>query len=153
MIRLAKTLIGLALVAVVGIGAFSLFSQSGFFGDAVDQAATSVTNAAIDASGIKETIQNALDANAESIASALGVSVQDARDMISNLDVASWQATSLPSDAQASGSYSASFDGTSANITTYEDPSYITVEAYGQSLTLSVPESAQEYVPYLAYLQ
>ena len=153
MIRLAKTLIGLALVAVVGIGAFSLFSQSSFFGDAVDQATTSATNAAIDASGIKETIQNALDANAESIASALGVSVQDARDMISNLDVASWQATSLPGDAQASESYSASFDGTSANITTYEDPSYITVEAYGQSLTLSVPESAQEYMPYLAYLQ
>ena len=153
MIRLAKTLIGLALVAVVGVGAFLLFSGSSFFGDAVDQATTSVTNAAIDASGIKETIQNALDANAESIASALGVSVQDARDMIGNLDVASWQATSLPSDAQASGSYSASFDGTSANITTYEDPSYITVEAYGQSLTLSVPESAQEYVPYLAYLQ
>ena len=153
MIRLAKTLIGLALVAVVGVGAFSLFSQSSFFDDAVDQATTSVTNAAIDASGIKETIQKALDANAESIASALGVSVQDARGMISNLDVASWQATSLPSDAQASGSYSASFDGTSANITTYENPSYITVEAYGQSLTLSVPESAQEYVPYLAYLQ
>lgn len=153
MIRLVKTLIGLALVAAVGVGAFSLFSGSGFFDDAVDQATTSVTNAAIDASGIKETIQNALDANAESIASALGVSLQDARDMIGNLDVASWQATSLPSDAQASGSYSASFDGTSANITTYEDPSYITVEAYGQSLTLSVPESAQEYVPYLAYLQ
>lgn len=153
MIRLVKTLIGLALVAAVGVGAFSLFSGSGFFDDAVDQATTSVTNAAIDASGIKETIQNALDANAESIASALGVSLQDARDMIGNLDVASWQATSLPSDAQASGGYSASFDGTSANITTYEDPSYITVEAYGQSLTLSVPESAQEYVPYLAYLQ
>ena len=153
MIRLAKTLIGLALVAVVGVGAFSLFSESSFFDDAADQATASVTNAAIDASGIKETIQNALDANAESIASALGVTVQDARDMIGNLGVVSWQATSLPSDAQASGSYSASFDGTSANITTYEDPSYITVEAYGQSLTLSVPESAQEYVPYLVYLQ
>ena len=122
MIRLVKTLIGLALVAAVGVGAFSLFSGSGFFDDAVDQATTSVTNAAIDASGIKETIQNALDTNAESIASALGVSLQDARDMIGNLDVASWQATSLPSDAQASGSYSASFDGTSANITTYRGP-------------------------------
>ena len=38
-------------------------------------------------------------------------------------------------------------------VTTYDDPGYVSVEVYGQTVTLAVPESAQAYLPYLAYVQ
>ena len=43
--------------------------------------------------------------------------------------------------------------GINGTVTTYDDPGYVSVEVYGQTVTLAVPESAQAYLPYLAYVQ
>ncbi len=152
MVRIVKVFIGIALVGVIGFVALSFMTGNSAIENALGEAKNNAANAAIDASGIKGTIQDALDANAESIASALGVSVQDARNMIADLDIQSWSAITLPSDAQAAESFDASLGGTSAEVTLYDDPSYVTVEAYGQSVTLSVPDSARDYLGYLSYL-
>ena len=71
---------------------------------------------------------------------------------IDQLDISSWSAMALPADATATGSFTTSYQGAEATVTTYADPSYITVDAYGQTITLSVPESAQQYVSLLGYL-
>ncbi len=140
------------MLGALGFGVYSLITSDSTMEDLIAEATNGAINTAIDASGIKSTIQNALEANAESIATALGMNVQEARSLISNLDIESWEAATLPDDAQVTTTYSTSLDGTSATITLYDDATYATLEAYGQSITLSVPESAQSYLTYLASL-
>ncbi len=152
MLRIIKAIFYIALVTVIGFGVYSLFFSDASLDSLVDDTKNDVINTAIDASGIKETIQNALNANAETIASALGINVGEARTIIDNLDITSWSITSLPSDVQATGSYSTSVDGVSATVTLYDDSSYATIETCGQSITFCVPESAQSYLTYLAYV-
>ena len=50
------------------------------------------------------------------------------------------------------GTQAVNYGGISAEVTTYEDPSYITVSAEGQTFTLEVPNSAQDYLSLLGYL-
>ena len=54
--------------------------------------------------------------------------------------------------AEKTGSANVSYSGTDATITTYDDPSVVTVTAMGQDITLAVPDSAQSYLPFLSYL-
>ena len=54
--------------------------------------------------------------------------------------------------ASKTGSTDISYGSTDATITTYDDPSVVTVEALGQDITLAVPDSAQSYLPFLGYL-
>ena len=68
------------------------------------------------------------------------------------LDIQSWEVTSLPEGAEKTGSANVSYSGTDATITTYDDPSVVTVTAMGQDITLAVPDSAQTYLPFLSYL-
>lgn len=109
-------------------------------------------NAAIDASGIKSKVNSALQSNSATIAAATGLSQTQVDTAISNLNIENWKATTLPANAAAEDSYPINYNGTSATVTTYADPSYVTVNSAGQSLTLSVPESAQGSIDYLAYL-
>ena len=44
------------------------------------------------------------------------------------------------------------YRGIDAVLTIYEDPGYITLEAGGQHLPLSVPEGARDYISYLGAL-
>lgn len=119
---------------------------------ASDEAANAAANAALDASGVKERVDQALRDNVSTIASATGLSEAQVEQAIDGLDVTSWSVTTLPTDAVASDGASGTYDGMSASVTTYEDPSYVTVEVGGQELTLSVPESAQQYARLLSYL-
>ena len=68
-------------------------------------------------------------------------------------DLDSWQAAALPAGAVESGTVDGSYAGIDGTITTYDDPGYVTISAYGQNVTLAVPESAQAYLPYLALAQ
>lgn len=120
--------------------------------DMLGSGTNAATNAAIDASGIKTKAEDALYGNAAEIAAQTGMSEDQVNQAIDNLDIDSWAVTSLPSDAQESGSQSVNYGGISAEVTTYNDPSYISVTAEGQTFTLSVPASAQEYLPLLDYL-
>jgi hypothetical protein len=113
---------------------------------------TATVNAAIDASGIKAKLNDALMAKAPEIAVKTGASESDVDEAIESLDVSSWQAASLPAGAVSTATYPIDYQGTSASVTTYEDPSYITVDALGQSLTLSVPQSAESSLGYLDFL-
>lgn len=119
---------------------------------AADSAKNSAVNAAIDSSGIKAKAESALRGNVDKIASATGLPASTVNAMIDDLDIDSWEATSLPSDATATGTTNVSYDGVSATVTTYDDPSVVTIDTGAGAVTMSVPSSAQGYIDYLGYL-
>ena len=153
---LAGALLGI--VAVLGIVA--ALGSTVFEDSPVMQAAreatggvgTAAANAALDASGVKEQIESTLRSNASAIAAATGMSQSQVEAAIDNLDISSWRITTLPDDATVRGSFNTTYNGADATVTTYADPSYVTVDALGQTLTLEVPSSAQDYVSLLSYL-
>ena len=146
----------LGLIALIVVGAVGVlaFSNAGSSSDSdsnpisalVSDAKNTATNAAIDASGIKAKVQDAIDANRDTISAATGLTTAQVDQAVADLDIESWQAASLPSDATASGTIEGSSAGVDGTITTYDDPGYVTVSAYGQNVTLAVPESAQAYL-------
>lgn len=118
--------------------------------NAVDNAKNAATNAVIDASGIKDRINETIDSHKHDIVNAIGVSEEVVDSIIDDIAVDDWQAATLPEEAYPTNTIDGSAYGIEGTVTTYDDPGYITVEAYGQTVTLAIPESAQNYLPYLA---
>lgn len=152
----ALKIIGIVVVAaiVVLVGGIAL-DKNGVenpVSDAANTATVGAANAALDASGIKERIDDALHENAGEIASRTGLPETMVNGMIDGLDVPSWKVTTLPGDVQQTGATDISYGGYDATITTYDDPSVITVDTDQGNLTLEVPKSAQGYIQYLQYL-
>lgn len=151
--KIVKLFVGLIALMIVGVIGVTLLSNSeGFIGDIADDAKNAAANAALDASGAKNRVQDALESHVGDIAAATGLSNAEVQQGIDNLAVQDWEVTSLPDNAQQTGSFDGSAAGVDGTLTTYADPSYVTVNAYGQNVTLSVPESAQQYLGYLSYL-
>lgn len=150
-------LLGLVALVVVGVvGVFALTSPNAApspVTDAANQAKAAVANAALDMGGVKDKMQDALESNRRTIAAATGLTDEQVDAMIDDLDIASWQATPLPADATPAHTVDGASAGIDGSITTYDDPTYITVEAYGQTITLEVPESAQQHLAQLAQMQ
>lgn len=157
--KILGVVLGVAVLAAVGVvGAFALAGPATEATTnpvtlAANDAKNSVTNAAIDASGIKTKVQDTLDANISTIAAATGLSTEEVNAAVANLNIENWEAASLPANATASSTIEGKYAGVDGTITTYDDAGYVTVEAYGQTVTLAVPDSAQAYLPYLSYLQ
>ena len=148
--KVVTVFMGLIALMIIGILALTFIPSggSGLF----DGLKSGATNIALNASGIKTKISDTLSSNVSNIASATGMSESQVRAAIVDLDLENWNATTLPSDAVATGTYSGNYGGTSATITTYENSGYVTINAYGQDVTLEVPDSAQDHLWYLAYL-
>ena len=153
--RLLGVFLGLIALHIVGIvGVFALSgTNAGPVSDLANDAKAAATNAAIDATGLKDKAKSALEDNKATIAAATGLTETQVDQAINELNIDEWQAAPLPASASATGTTDGSAAGIDGTITTYDDPGYISVEAYGQTVTLAVPESAQTYLPYLAYVQ
>lgn len=148
-----RAIAGVLLGIVVVLGVLSVAWDFALEGTPLeDMIGNGVANAALDASGVKGQIDSALRENVSAIASATGMSESQVTAAIDQLAIESWSVTSLPADASPAGSFNTTYHGASATVTTYADPSYVTVDALGQNLTLSVPESARSYVSLLSYL-
>lgn len=157
MVKALKFILGLVIVAVVAFFALSFFSASQLgstasSADPISNIRNAATNAVIDQTGIKEKVESYLHSNASTIASNTGLTESQVDTAIDNLDISDWSATTLPDDAVSTGTYNGNYGGTEATITTYEDPSYVTITANDQNVTLAVPSSAQSYLQYLEYL-
>ena len=122
------------------------------FENAVGGAKDGAVNAAIDASGIKTRVQSALDSNVDRIAEATGIPADTVQSAVSAINVEDWQATTLPDSAAETGSFSGSAMGGDGTVTLYDDPGYVTVEAYGQEITFAIPPDAQDYLAYASML-
>lgn len=151
-------LIGVLVIACVLVVAWPSFDQLiqssplSSLSKAADDAKNSVANTAVNASGIKARVQNALDSNVDRIAEATGIPAETVRDAVNAVDVESWEVVSLPDDAQAVNSLSGSAMGVEGTVTLYDDPSIVTVNAYGQEITFEIPEGAQGYMGFAALL-
>ncbi len=146
------TLIILACVGVLITADGGLFKDGNPLEQFANDTKTSLINTAIDASGVKGTIKNELNSRSEQIAQATGMSQEQVNSAINDLAIDDWTATTLPDTATPTASYNGDNFGVDGTLTTYDDPSYVTVEAYGQTITFDVPASAQAYLPYLGYL-
>ncbi|WP_165248197.1 hypothetical protein [Adlercreutzia sp. ZJ141] len=157
--------VGLILLIVVGIGVLVLMpsdadqSDGAVGGDATSEASeapfgleflnnwkSKAANAALDASGVKGQIEGAIESQRESIQQWTGMSDAEFDAAVDNLAIEDWQVATLPADAVQTGSVSGTYQGVDATIITYDDPSYLTVQAYGRNITLSVPAGSQDYV-------
>lgn len=151
--KIIKLFVGLIVLMIAGIiGVTALSNTDGVIGDIASDARNAAVNVALDASGAKNRVQDALESRVDEISAATGLSTAEVQRGIDNLAVQEWQVTDLPDDAQAASTFDGSAAGIDGTLTTYADPSYVSVNAYGQDLTLSVPESAQPYLGYLDYL-
>lgn len=148
-----RIVIGAVALVVVLVGVLVVLPQT--LGEdhpvtqAIDGGKVAATNAAIDASGVKAKAQETLEDNSSVIASRTGLPLSVVDNAIEALDIESWQVAAKPSDAVEKKTVDLEYGGTQATVTTYTDPSIVTVQMYGQAVTLAVPESSQ---PYLAYL-
>lgn len=160
--KIIKAFIGLIAAFVLVIAVFGILPQLGMKGPfenfqnplagLFEGGKNAAANAALDVSGLKSKAESALRGNADRIAEATGMSSSQVDAAIDALDIQSWEVTSLPEGAEKTGSANVSYSGTDATITTYDDPSVVTVTAMGQDITLAVPDSAQTYLPFLGYL-
>ena len=157
MTKTFKRIIAAAISLIVLAGVACAFALTGgcssSAGNPLENAKNDALNTALDASGVKERIDSELRTRAGQAAELLGVPQSVADGIVDSLAVKDWQITSLPDTANETGAYAVQIEGTSAQITTYDDPSIVTVDAFGQSVTMAVPASAQAYLPYLEYLQ
>ncbi len=160
--KIIKALVGLIFAFILLVGVFGILPQLGLgnpfanfenpLAGLFEQGKNTAANAALDASGLKSKANEALKSNRDRIAEVTGLSRSQVDDAIDALDIESWEVTSLPASASKTGSTDISYGGTDATITTYDDPSVVTVNAMGQDVTLAVPDSAQSYLPFLGYL-
>lgn len=160
--KIIKAFIGLIAAFILVIAVFGILPQLGMKGPfenfqsplagLFEGGKNAAANAALDVSGLKSKAESALRGNADRIAEATGMSSSQVDAAIDTLDIQSWEVTSLPEGAEKTGSANVSYSGTDATITTYDDPSVVTVTAMGQDITLAVPDSAQTYLPFLGYL-
>ncbi|MEG1623767.1 MAG: hypothetical protein RR300_02745 [Raoultibacter sp.] len=110
-------------------------------------------NLVIESGDLKSKVESALDENSSAIAAATGLSAPEVDAAIANLDIGQWKATILPEDVVATKTIDNSYAGIEASITTYDNPSYITVNSFGQTITLQIPESAQPLIGNLQHTQ
>ena len=143
-------LIGLLVAAVIVI-TFVPHIASSDENDPIANMKAASMNAFIEASGIKTQAMRALQDNIDSISEATGLSTADCNQIIYGLDLKSWEATVLPNSAEEVGTLSGDYAGIDGTVTFYDDPEYVTVDAFGQTVTMRVPESAQSYIPYLQF--
>lgn len=113
----------------------------------------SAVNTLLNATGIKDRIDSELRTKAGAMAEQVGISQSTVDNVVDSLAIPEWEATTLPETAVQADSFNLEVAGTQTKVTTYDDPSVVTVEAMGQSVTMAVPESAQSYIPYLGYFQ
>lgn len=148
---IGKIIGGVVVAAVIVVGGTVALEQASVE-TPLTQAKNDAANAALDATGLKEKADAALRANVDRIAQKTGLPASMVESAIDSLDIPSWQVTNVPADATATGTSTIDYDGIAATVTTYDDPSVVTIDTGAGAVTMAVPSSAQGYLQYLGYL-
>ena len=144
-----KRIIAVGIILIVITIGLSLFVVTGGCTKGyapLDNARNGVINTVIDASGVNDRIDSALRAKGAEIAEEYNSPPAMVTKVIDDLDIKDWKAVTLPENSKQTGTYSFTYENTPIQLTTYEDPSVVTVVAYDQTVTMEVPESARSYV-------
>ncbi|WP_350455185.1 hypothetical protein [Slackia heliotrinireducens] len=143
---LLKALVALILIGVIGFGAYLVASPN-------SDIRNSMLNAALDKADVAGKADAALRANNTEIANRLGVDVETVDQAIDQLAIDEWEVTTLPDETQATGTIDVPYEGMNVAVTTYDDPSYVTVNVEGQDITFKVADSALEFSELAAQYQ
>lgn len=106
----------------------------------------SAANATINTLGLKQRVSDELANNISTIAQATGMSTTEVTRMVNDLDINDWTVVDTPSGLSSTGSFDYSYAGYDGSVTTYSDPQYVTATISNQTVTFSVPSSAQPYI-------
>ncbi len=143
------TIIVVIIIAVVVVTCVAN-DENNPLSDAASDVENTAANAILDTTGLKSQIKDLITSHSSEIAQYTGLSEPQIESAIDELNIDDWEVVSLPSNAVVASTIDGSDYGVDGTITTYDDPNYITVSAYGQEVTLEVPESAQAYLSFLA---
>ncbi len=113
---------------------------------------TAATNALLDASGIKDRLDEILRNHIPELAQASGLSESILSQGVDALAIPQWTAIDKPASATATGTVNLEYQGTPFTVTTYDRNDIVGVSAYGQDLTFKVPPSAVSYISLFNYL-
>ena len=146
---------GIAFVlAAVGLSAAVLLGGcGGMSSGSFEVARADAINAIIENMDLKSKLDAELRARGYEIVGQYGMPNELADQVIDSLAIQDWEVTVLPQDASQTSNVTIDVEGTPVELTTYEDNSIVTVGAFNQEVTFSVPESAQVYIPYVRYLE
>ena len=146
----AILLIALAGVAVAGVYLYSS-------GTAIEGVRTNLLNSAIEQFGLKDQIEGNLRQRATSLAEEYGLPSDLFDGVIDSLAIDQWKVVDTPTDTASTKTVELDVEGSPIQVTLYDDPSYIsirgegTINTFGQTITLEVPESAQSITGLLPY--
>ena len=139
--RIVTTAIVLILAA--GLACFGLVTCTS--NTPLEGARVDAINMVLDNTGLKERVDGALRDKARTIAEENGVPYSVLEVGIDLLDIPNWKAAKLPKSADKATTFTLDYGGQDVSITAYDDPSYVTLGAYGQEVTFDIPESAQTF--------
>ena len=150
--RTAVRIVTIALLLILAAGAACAVLVTCTANTPFEGARVTAINTFLDKTGAKTHIESELHAQAGKISEQTGLPVEVVNSGIEMLDIEDWEVTTLPADAVSVGTFETDYRGKTVKVTTYEDASYVTVDAYGQSITFDVPESAQMFTKMAPYL-
>ena len=150
--RTAVRIVTIALLLILAAGAACAVLVTCTANTPFEGARVTAINTFLDKTGAKTHIESELHAQAGKISEQTGLPVEVVNSGIEMLDIEDWEVTTLPADAVSVGTFETDYKGKTVKVTTYEDASYVTVDAYGQSITFDVPESAQMFTKMAPYL-
>ena len=150
--RTAVRIVTIALLLILAAGAACAVLVTCTANTPFEGARVTAINTFLDKTGAKTHIESELHAQAGKISEQTGLPVEVVNSGIEMLDIEDWEVTTLPADAVSVGTFETDYKGKTVKVTTYEDASYVTVDAYGQSITFNVPESAQTFTEMAPYL-
>lgn len=140
----------IAFILIAGIACVALVTCSS--GTPFSGLRTNAVNTVLDTTGFKERVDGELRNQAARISEETGIPVEILETGVDMIDVTHWQAADLPADAVESGSFDLQYAGQNVTVTAYEDPSYVTIGAWGQAVTFDVPKSTQTFTKLAPYL-
>ncbi len=149
MIRIVMAAILFVVLAIAGCFALIMCSSQ----TPLESARVTALNTLLDQTGAKERVDAELRAHADELSEKTGLPSALVETGIDMLNVKEWKATVLPSDAVETSTFKTEVNGQQVQLTTYKDPSYVTVNAYGQTVTFDIPESAQTIAELAPYAQ
>lgn len=117
----------------------------------LEGARVAAINTLLDRTGAKQRLESELYAHADAIAEQAGVPVELVNAGIGMMNVTEWRAVELPSDVSETAKFETDYRGQAVSLTTYDDPSLVTVGILGQSICFEVPASTQTFTQFAPY--
>lgn len=114
-----------------------------------DLLSNTLVNGLLDSGIVQQRVEEALRAHEADIAQRIGASVEDVNKLVDDLDIGSWEAVDAPSDTAGATHIALDYADSPVDVTLYDDPQYVTIDAGGQQVTLRVSDAAQQYLQYL----